>query len=64
MRDAKARGASRHRYDEIYSDTIEMLKTNEGCICIPLAKKAVYASIIYSVLCNNSSLTIPRMVVG
>lgn len=26
MRDAKARGASRHRYDEIYSDTIEMLK--------------------------------------
>lgn len=26
MRDAKARGASRHRYKEIYSDTIEMLK--------------------------------------
>lgn len=26
MRDAKTRGASRHRYDEIYSDTIEMLK--------------------------------------
>ena len=26
MRDTKVRGASRHRYDEIYSDTIEMLK--------------------------------------